>query len=69
MAGAGVLDAAEPEPGTVALDWEVLVDQNRSAMGGEGPDDCGGVIGDVVVAEDGVAEGCGKGGEDLGAAV
>jgi len=69
VAGAWVFDAADPEPGAVALDWEVLVDQNRCAMGGEGLDDRGGIVGDVVVAEDGVAERSGKGGEDLGAAV
>ena len=68
VAGAGVVDAAEPEACAVALDGEVLVDQDGSAVGGEGFDDQRGVEGDVVVAEDGVAEGCGEGGEDLGAA-
>jgi hypothetical protein len=68
-AGTGVVDTAEPEAGAVALDGEVLVDQNGSAMRGEGLDDGGGTEGDVVVTEDGVAEGGGEGGEDLGTAV
>src|SRR5260370_20395328 len=38
-------------------------------MGGEGLGHHGGVEGDVMVAEDAVAEGRGEGGEDLGAAV
>jgi hypothetical protein len=67
VTGTGVVDATEPETGAVALDGEVLVDQDGSAMAGEGFDDQGGVEGDVVVAEDCVAEGCGEGGEDLGA--
>ena len=69
VAGAGVVDAAEPEAVAFALDGKVLIDQNGSAMGGEGLDHDGGAEGDVVVAEDGVAEGRGEGGEDLGAAV
>jgi hypothetical protein len=69
VAGAGVVDAAEPEAVAVALDGNVLIDQNGSAIGGERPDHHGGVEGDVVVAEDAVAEGCGEAGEDLGAAV
>ncbi len=69
VAGAGVVDAAEPEAVAVAFDGEMLVDQDRSAVRGEGLDDLRAVEGDIVVAEDGVAEGCGEGGEDLGAAV
>ena len=36
VAGTGIFDAAEPEARAVALDWEVLVDENGSAIGGEG---------------------------------
>jgi hypothetical protein len=68
VAGAGVVDAAEPEACAAALNGEVLVDQDGSAVAGEGFDDQRGVEGDVVVAEDSVAEGSGEGGEDLGAA-
>jgi len=68
MALTGVVDAADPEPGAVALDRDVLVDQNGNAMGCEGVDDGRGVEGDVVVAKDGVAEGSGEGGEEFGAA-
>jgi len=67
VAGAGIIDAAEPKAGTGAFDGDVLVDQNRSAVGVHGPGDCGGVVGNVVIAEDPVAEGSGEGGEDLGA--
>lgn len=67
-AGAGVVDAAEPEAVAVSFDGEMLVDENRSAVGGEGLGDQGAVEGDIVVAEDGVAQGGGEGGEDLGAA-
>lgn len=69
VAGAGVIDAAEPEAGAGAFDGEILVDENWSAVGDEGVGDHGAVEGDVVVAEDGVAEGCGQGGEDFGTAV
>jgi len=55
VAGAGIFDAAEPEACTVALDWEVLVDENGSAIGSEGLGDHRTIEGDVVVAEDGVA--------------
>jgi|SRR5271163_811663 len=68
MAGARIVDTAEPEAGAVAFDRKVLIDQNRSAVGGEGVDDDGGVEGYVVVAKDGAAEGSGERGEDLGAA-
>jgi len=67
-AGAGVVDAAEPEAVAVAFDGEMLVDENGSAVGGERFGDQGAVEGDIVVSEDGVAEGGGEGGEDLGAA-
>ena len=69
VAGAGVVDAAEPEAVAVTLDGDVLIDQDGSAMGGESLGDHGGVEGDVVVAEYAVAEGCSESGEDLGAAV
>ena len=69
VAGAGVVDAADPEAATSSLDGKVVVDQHRSAMGGEGMDNCRAVEGDVVVAEDGVAEWRGEGREYLGAAV
>ena len=68
VAGAGVVDAAEPEAVAVAFDGEMLVDQNGSAVRGEGLDNQRAVEGDIVVAEDAVAKGCGEGGEDLGAA-
>jgi hypothetical protein len=69
MAGTGIVDAAQPETAAVALDREVLIDQNRCAAGGEGLDDQRTVEGDVVVPEDSVAEGGGESGKDLGAAV
>ena len=69
VAGAGIVDAAEPEAVTVAFDGQILIDQDGSAMRSEGLGDHGGVEGDVVIAEDAVAEGRGEGGEDLGAAV
>jgi len=68
VAGAGVVDATEPEPAAAALDGDILVDQNGGVVRGEGLDDRGGAEGDVVVAEDAVAVGSGEGGEDLGAA-
>lgn len=55
VAGARIFDAAEPEACAVALDGEVLVDENGSAIGGEGLGDHRAIEGDVVVAEDGVA--------------
>ena len=69
VAGTGIVEAAEPEPATVALDGKVLVDQHGSAVGGEGMDHGWAVEGDVVVAEGGIAEWRGEGGEYLGAAV
>jgi hypothetical protein len=68
MALARIVDAGDPEAGAIALDGDVLVNQNGSAVGSEGVDDGRGVEGDVVVAKDGVAEGCGEGGEEFGAA-
>lgn len=68
MTGARVVDTAEPEASAVALNRKIPIDQNGSAVGGEGVDDDGGVEGYVVVAEDGVAERRGERGEDLGAA-
>jgi hypothetical protein len=69
VAGGRVVDSAEPETAAVALDGDVLVDQNRGAMAGEGLDDKRGVEGHVVVAEDGVTERRGECGEDFGATV
>ena len=69
VAGSGVVDAAEPKAIAATFDGEILVDQNGSAMGCEGLGHQGGAEGDVVVAEYGVAERGGEGGEDLGAAV
>jgi hypothetical protein len=69
MAGARVVEAAEPETTTVAFDGEVLVHQYGSAICNEGMDDGWAVKGDVVVAEDGITERSGESGEYLGAAV
>ncbi len=69
MAGARVVEAAEPKATSVAFDGEVFVHQNGSAICSEGMDDGWAVKGDVVVAEDGIAERRGEGGEYLGAAV
>ena len=69
VAGAGVFEAAEPKPGAVLFYGNVLVDQNGSAAAAESVDDHGGADGHVVVAKDGVAEGSGERGDDLGAAV
>ena len=69
MAGARVFDAAEPEPAPRALDREVLVDENWSAVGDEGVGDHRAVKGDIVVAEDRITERCGEGGEDFGTTV
>ena len=46
-----------------------MVDQDWGAVGDESAGDHGGADGDIVVAEDGVAEGTGEGGEEFGAAV
>lgn len=64
-AGAGIVDATEPDAGTFALDGEMLVDQNGGALGCEGADDLRSVEVDVMVAEDGVAKWSGDGSEDL----
>lgn len=69
VAGAGVVDAGEPEAVAVALDGNVLVDQDGCAMAGERPDDQRRAEVDVVVAEDGVAQRRGERGEDFSAAV
>lgn len=68
-AGAGVVDAAEPETSAVAFDGKILVNENWRAAAGESLDDHRGVDGYVVIAEDRVAQGGGEGGNDLGAAV
>lgn len=54
VTGAGIIDAAEPEACPDALDGEILVDENGSAVSGEGLGDHWTVEGDVMVAEDGV---------------
>jgi len=69
VAGAGIFDSAEPEACAVALDGDVLVDENGSAVGGEGFGDHWAVESDVVVTEDGVATRCGEGGKNLGTAM
>ncbi len=69
MAGAGVFCAAEPETGAVALDGDVLIDEDGGSVGGEGANDHAGADGDIVIAEDGVAEGAGEGREEFGTAV
>jgi len=69
MAGAGVVDAAEPEAVAHAFDGEILIDQDRSAIGEEGCSHHGSVEGNVVVAEDAVTQGSGEVGENLGAAM
>ena len=68
MALAGVVDAAEPEALAAALEGDELVNQDGRAGGMEGFDDGGSVVGDVVIAEAGVAKRGGQVGEDLGAA-
>ena len=69
MAGAGVFDAAEPEASSPAFDRKVLIDENRRAVGDQGMGDHRGTEGDVVVAQDGVAERSGDSSKDLGTAV
>ena len=68
-ASVGVVDAAEPEAFAALLDGNVLVDEDGCAVAGEGFDDERSADGDVVVAEDAVAERGGEGAEDLCAAV
>ncbi len=69
VGGAGIVDSTEPEAGAVALDGEVLVDEDGDAVGGEGVDDERGADRGVVVAEASVTQGAGEGTEDLGAVV
>ena len=68
VAGAGIVDATEPEAGAVTLDGYIPVDQDGGTVSGEGIDNGVSVEGDVVVAEDRVAKRGREGGEDLGAA-
>jgi hypothetical protein len=63
-----VVEAGEPETLAVALDGEVLVDERGDAVAGEGVEDALGADLDVVVAEDGVAEGALQVAQDGGAA-
>ena len=69
MAGAGVVYATEPEAVAPSFDGEILIDQYGSAIGDEGLGHHWAVEGDIVIAEDGVAEGRSESGEDLGAAM
>jgi hypothetical protein len=69
MAGAGIFEATDPEAVAIFLDSDVLVDEDGRAATGEGLDDQGGVISDVVIAENGIAKGSGEGGDDLGTAM
>jgi hypothetical protein len=64
-----VVEAGEPETLAVALDGKVLVDERGDAVAGEGVEDALGADLDVVVAEDGVAEGALEVAQDLGATV
>ena len=64
-----VVDAAEPEAFAALLDGDVLVDENGCAVAGEGLDDERSTDGDVVVAEDAIAERGGEGAEDFCTAV
>ncbi len=52
---AGIVDAAEPETITVALDGKVAVDENWRAAAGERLDHHRRVDDYVMIAEDGVA--------------
>ena len=69
VAGAGVVDAAEPEAVGAALDGDVLVDEDGDAEAVERSDDDGRAGGYVVVAEGCVTLGAGEGAEDFSTAV
>ena len=64
-----IVRAAQPDAGSVAFNRDVLIDQDGSAVAGEGVDDERRTDRDVMIAEDGVAQGRGQGGENLSAAV
>src|SRR5437899_12648250 len=65
-AGAGVVDAAEPEAVAVAFDGEMLVDENGSAMGGERFGDQGAVKADMWFPGTAEGGGAGRGGRISG---
>jgi hypothetical protein len=69
MAGAGIQGSTDPEAGAVALDGDVLVDEDGNAVAVEDVDDDAGAEAYIVVAQAAVAEGAGKGAEEFGAAV
>jgi hypothetical protein len=69
LGGGRVVEAAEPNSCSVALDGQVLVDEYGQMVCLECSDDEGSADGDVVIAEDGVALGAGYGAEDLSAAM
>ena len=64
--GSGVVGAGEPEEVATALEGEVAVDQDGSAVGLEWGNDVIGTDVDVVIAEDAEALGSFESGEDLG---
>jgi hypothetical protein len=68
VAGGGIVEAAEPEATAVSFDGEVLVDQNRGVVGRKDFDDLGSIVGDIVIAEAGVAQGSREAGEYFGTA-
>src|SRR5260370_25956645 len=65
MAGAGVVDAAEPEAVALALDGKGLIDQNGRGMGGEGLGHDGGGGGEIRGGAGGGGGGGGGGGRDI----
>jgi len=69
IALAGIIDAAEPETSSIALYWEVSVDEDGCATAGERLDHHRGVDGYIVITEDGIAQRGGECGNDLGASV
>jgi hypothetical protein len=69
VAGARVFEATDPNTGAVFLNGDVFIDQDGGALAGESVDDHRCTYGDVVVAQDGIAEGSREPGDDLGAAV
>ena len=67
--GARVVHAAEPETLTVALDGDVLVDEERNAGSAESVGHKARADEGVVIAEDTIAEGAGDAGDDLGTVI
>jgi hypothetical protein len=69
-AGAGgIFDASDPEAAAVALDGDVLVEEDGSAAFAQDAGDEGGTDGGIVIAEAGEALGTGDLFEDFGAGV